>query len=792
MYLFKGERQQIIPVKCKLCLEEIKFEITADEYSQTRSFPIIKESIHGEPKHKLVVHINKNLEIEDFKIKNLKEDESIDTAEIPQEITNKVLRNLGLTNDEIELYSLTAGRDIVSLGEMALLVDKPKEECKKIANKFIEKGLYKEIIGATPHYAPLPPYAALIGQLKEFYTFISEIKKNMPEVVEKSFSEFETSAEDKAKIKETEEIIRNIKEKMLKQVEIKQKPAKSDMKGDVKNVIKDLGDFGNFTDSIVQQQIEEMKKQFEKINSKATDIIQAQVTGLRDQLNNMKSIIAENLKKLRLGVLQSTIGKSIENVVSKSMNEIQEELNVQLSVNEMVFTDELNDIIENFDEEFTSKIQNSVENTLSQLDGMDLNVGKDQQALFENLGSQFNQALKIAEEKINETYSDVFQSFDSIKDLFTNRVVRRIDDTLNKILDRLQLQEKVTQKFWDQAKKKSTFTMHDIWFIHSPEAAKAHINEEISRAKLRILIVAPEITDIDLESIKSCPSHVNIRIATSINKSAPMHKQIIDELDDLDNVDYRNRKLQNLWGINRDYEEVVLCVISKKEGKGREQTEIAGIGSIIEEHIKIFVPILEEAWMGAIKSYKHKIDTSTQQQELSKKEIPTPKSKFDKVKAPQKKSFGSKKLERPQIKEKLKKPIKKEISSTSSRTPPRRTQPKPKLKPTPQPVSQKRTQSSQPEKAGGLDTTDLEDLPLFEQLHRGLERIQDNINTLKRAEVASALNDFYKKFVKNVGFTKTSKNMHKKVILLESMDKELDKKEKKDLKDLIDTWKASF
>jgi len=175
----------------------------------------------------------------------------------------------------------------------------------------------------------------------------------------------------------------------------------------------------------------------------------------------------------------------------------------------------------------------------------------------------------------------------------------------------LEVSEKTTREFWEQSKKaKGAITMKDIWFIRSPEAAKAHINDEISKAKMRVLIVAPDLLDINIDAIKARPSRINFRIATHINPAISAHEAVMQELDKMDNVDYRNRTLQNLWGINRDYEEVILCVLSKTEFRGEEVTEIAGIGSIIEEHIKIFVPILEDAWVGARKDIMRTIKTS--------------------------------------------------------------------------------------------------------------------------------------------------------------------------------------
>jgi hypothetical protein len=200
--------------------------------------------------------------------------------------------------------------------------------------------------------------------------------------------------------------------------------------------------------------------------------------------------------------------------------------------------------------------------------------------------------------------------------MFSNQIVSTLDNTLSDILKKLERSEKVTKEFWDQAKFGEGLTMKDIWFIRSPESAKAHINDEISKAKMRVLIVAPQITDVDIDAIKNRPSRINFRIASSIDLSNQEHLAIINQLDQMDNVDYRHRDLQNLWGINRDYEEVIVCVLSKTEIRGDTITEIAGLGSIIEEHIKLLVPLLEEAWMSARKEVVQSIKASLTQEPI--------------------------------------------------------------------------------------------------------------------------------------------------------------------------------
>ena len=45
MFLFKDKKEIEVPIKCKLCLTDVKFKITADEYKSITKFPLQKEFI---------------------------------------------------------------------------------------------------------------------------------------------------------------------------------------------------------------------------------------------------------------------------------------------------------------------------------------------------------------------------------------------------------------------------------------------------------------------------------------------------------------------------------------------------------------------------------------------------------------------------------------------------------------------------------------------------------------------------------------------------------------------------
>ena len=614
MYQFKEKDEIEIPVSCKICLKEIKFKVSKDEYKEVKKFPIKKEYVHGEPPHKLIVFINQYLEVENFEIKDIVRKEEVAYSE---ELARQVLSEIDLNDEEIELYFRTTGREAVSIGEISLLIGKTKEECKTIADKFVEKGLFKEIIGATPHYAALPPYAALVAQLRSFYDYISNIKSKLPAQLDKSFTQLESEAKDMEKLKDSGELIGNLKQKMIDQIHAQKQEFDDTIAAidKIRNISVDISSLGDFAKTISEEQIGDLTKQFQNLSTKTSQIINNQLEALRDQFEELKEIIAENLRKLRLGVLQQTVVDVIEKIIANRLKEITDNINIQLSVSQTVFVDELKKATQGIDTEIISNLKKKIEDAVKNIKGITAKSGEDSDKIFSEMSENFDKAVKMAEERIDGISGGIFQSFGNIKDIFSREIVDTLNNTLEDILKRLEISEITTKEFWEQAKRGSLFTMKDIWFIRSIESAKAHINDEIAKAKMRVLVVAPQITDVDIVSIKARPSRINFRIASYIDPTSPVHEAILREFDNMDNVDYRNRTLQNLWGINRDYEEVILCVLSKTEFRGETITEIAGIGSIIEEHIKIFVPVLEDAWVSARKEIMRSIKSSLSKEE---------------------------------------------------------------------------------------------------------------------------------------------------------------------------------
>ena len=557
-FIFQDNEEKEITIKCKLCLAELKFTVTLAEYQNTTKFPIRKEAIHGTPPHKLIVYLDKNLEIAEFNIEDVFDKE----VSYSKELTYQVLGELQLTEDEIELYFLTTGRDAVSLGEISLLCDKDKDESKRIAEKFVEKGLYKQIVGASPHYAPLPPYAALVKQLSNFNEYIKEIKEQAPAQLNESFSELEAKSKGVNELKEYTNFIRELKERIDQQMEFQKSEVDKAIKviGQIKKINDVISNLETDTKVIIDEQIKDIEKQFEEMNN----------------------LIGNNLQQLHLGVISKTVHQIINNVLSARMQMIIEGFNTKLIA-------KIRDIMKNIVE------------SINDITATSLKTGESLEETFSNITDLFSTNVSQAEEKVKGISDQILASFGDLRDIFSTRVVSTLSEELLNILNRLEVSQITTQEFWEQAKKKSITSMKDIWFIRSLEGARAHINEEISKTKMRLLIVAPDLSEIQVSLLYSLPKHVNIRIATQIDMDLEEHVNILQQLDKMPNVTYRNRREQDLFGINRDYEEVILCILSKIESGEKERMEIGGVGSIVQQHIKIFVPVLEDAWISSQK-----------------------------------------------------------------------------------------------------------------------------------------------------------------------------------------------
>ncbi len=163
---------------------------------------------------------------------------------------------------------------------------------------------------------------------------------------------------------------------------------------------------------------------------------------------------------------------------------------------------------------------------------------------------------------------------------------------LENVQGRVRRSQAVMYLLWERAKELVTYRFQDVWFVIGKQGAMAQVNETAVKVKARILIIAPKLSDIDpvpIVNILESKKHVAIRIATHI-VDTPECNEILSLFAGFETLQLRDYTEENLWGVSRENEEVFVGGVSALG-------DVAGIASTAPGHQKMFIPILEDAWL---------------------------------------------------------------------------------------------------------------------------------------------------------------------------------------------------
>jgi sugar-specific transcriptional regulator TrmB len=471
--------------------------------------------------------------------------------------TMQVLELIGLAQDEINTYFKITGRGPVMVGEIAILSDVAEERAAEIAENLFHKGLLKQIPGNVPIYEALPPYAALLGQIHQFRETIKIFQEVTPKNIQQRFDSLEIHSTKLKKLDDYRAYIQVMKTKLPEQI-----------KSQFDRFEKDLEQVNRFRD--VRRFILNLK-----------EIVPAEVTKefklMETRLDTMKTEISNRFEKqFRIGALKSMAEKIVSRVISEQFKDIT-----------VIFRDK-----------FVQTTQNMLDQVVEQLGNITDTAGEissDLGAIFTDIESGIKTTLEDLENRVTDVYDDIITGIQELKDLFRTEIFETLqNDIINNIITQLDSSEITMNEFWERSKEVSLLSFKDVWFVRSLEGIKAQINESLTRVKMRVHIVAPKLEDIDLVALSRLKKHINIRISANFDLSNLEDQMRFKQIEDFPNFTIRHYPRENLWSINKDFEEVIICAVSKTDGG---EFEIAGMGSMLEEHVKLFAAVLEDVWI---------------------------------------------------------------------------------------------------------------------------------------------------------------------------------------------------
>lgn len=471
--------------------------------------------------------------------------------------TKQVLELIGLTQDEIETYFHLTGRGPVMAGEIALLINISEERANIIAKNLLEKGLIREVPGTTPFYIALPPYTALLNQIQKFKSIVQKIQESTPKALELKFKEIESHSAKLNKFNDYRNYINTMKTNLPAQI----KAQFSKVERELENV-KKFQEIRGFILNLREIVPNEIIKEF--------DVVETRLEKIKSEI----SIAFE--KQFRIGALKSMAEKIVSKIISEQFS----------------------DLTDYFREKFVNSIQGTLDQVTDQLGSISDVAGEmsiDLSNFLSDIVSGLEETMGDLDGRIASVYEDVDKGIEELKSLFQREIYKTLEeDIMTNILNQLDLSEKTMTEFWERSKAASMLSFKDVWFVRSVEGMKAQINESLTRIKAKIHIITPKLDEIDLVALSRVKKFVNVRISANFDVNNPNDQLKLAEIVKYPNISIRLYSRENLYSVNRDFEEVVICAASKNEF-GR--IEIAGMGTVLDEHVKLFAPILEDVWI---------------------------------------------------------------------------------------------------------------------------------------------------------------------------------------------------
>lgn len=629
--------------------------------------------------------------------------------------TKQVLELIGLAHDEVETYFKITGRGPIMSGEIALLAGVDEERAVQIANNLFEKGLVREIPGKTPFYMALPPYAALLNQIRYFKDTIKTFQQVSPQNLQKRFDSMEQHSAKLKKLDDYKTYIQIMKTKLPAQIKTQFDRFENEL-----NQVKRFHDVKRFILNLKEIVPADITKEF--------DIMETKLETIKSEISNKFET------QFRIGALKSMAEKIVTRVVSEQFNEMTDY----------------------FKTKFVGTTQNMLDQVINQLGSLSDTAGEistDLGTVFTDIESGLKSTLEDLEKRVTGVYDDIIAGIAELKSLFQKEIFETLqNDIINNIVNQLEGAEATMQEFWDRSKEASMLSFKDVWFVRSIEGIKAQINEIIPRIKMRIYIIAPKLDDIDFVALSKVKKHVNVRISTNFDLSNPNDVNILNQVSQYPNFDIRHYPRENIWSINRDFEEVIVCVVSKDPDLATMQ--IAGMGSVLDENIKLFAGLLEDVWMQSKKTDQIGFVPQQYQQPIKPK---VSKEPIQQISIPK---------EEPQIKVK-------DI-----------VQPKP-VKPVEITPEKKEIKTHTEHFTGTVS-------PVDATLSTQFDSFIKNLETLPGYELAAGLQQLQDDILEKKGFSAILRQIRIEVTALKSIPKILDLSEKEMLLKKINFWRSKL
>ncbi|MHC1592383.1 MAG: coiled-coil domain-containing protein [Candidatus Helarchaeales archaeon] len=319
--------------------------------------------------------------------------------------------------------------------------------------------------------------------------------------------------------------------------------------------------------AISDEQVQIFKSKIEEKDNELTKIKEElkRYESIKDKLE--QEIKQKDEKIITLEAELKSANENIEKTLKEKEAEL-EKVNAELSsLKENVE----NEIKQSYDEliDRQTKIIKNKKEEIEKLDEKIKDISE-LSASLERENARLKEELEKLKDKIENQQSTILEKNDQILDLKDE--VRKLNETIASLQDKLE-----------STKEKS------FKYIQGREQLIEIMNEALSKARMRILIITPTIKDLESLNFSLLSDRVSVRVATFVDKNEE-DQELLRSFMGRKNFSVRNFPRQDRWGLEFDREGLVIATHAENVGP---------IGFYLSEYkqIELYLTLLSEAWV---------------------------------------------------------------------------------------------------------------------------------------------------------------------------------------------------
>lgn len=341
----------------------------------------------------------------------------------------------------------------------------------------------------------------------------------------------------------------------------------------------------NFTREHIMTSVKALKSNFQR---SLTEAIQDHLETVQQRFDKVSVLALQEFEQLR-----NQLAEWIKNALDIAFGEVTRR-NQEAATG---LATKLEQLTMSFQDEFTDGLQGTVTKVKANAKELDsqliqMNTGVTR-LHSEKMTPKIDQIARRTENQIARLANTLPKNFEQWRTHYLESVENQLSVTLQQAQARISLAVEGIDQFWRRSKVAEPASFKLYRFVEGQPDFQGEVTSMVSRARRSLLLVLPRAVPARSDLLKLVPGGVQVRLVVADEPGSAEFEPLRKAVAGVANIQVRYDERNDLWGVLRDSEELVLGSTAKG------LTQVAGIASYQEDQVELFRLLLETRWSHA-------------------------------------------------------------------------------------------------------------------------------------------------------------------------------------------------